>query len=106
MPVALGFGFGAVVSIVAFGFAVSKSLGLLAIRGSRAAAAFSFKWFVPRIALYGAALLVSSKLSYFDFASTVAGVFLCNAVLILYEPLICRFYSSSDKPIKAFSREI
>jgi len=102
----LGFGLGSVASIVAFGFAAKKSLGLFSIKESRVAAAFSFKWFLPRFLLYGLAILVGAKCAQFNLASTAAGIFLCNAVLILYEPVISRFFSSAKEAPGAFSGEI
>ncbi|MCD6328529.1 ATP synthase subunit I [bacterium] len=89
--VALGFGLGSIVSIAGFWFAARKSVGLLSVRNSKMAAAISFKWFLPRFMLYGLALLIGAKYSSVDFVSVVVGTFVCNLVLVIYEPVIARF---------------
>ena len=104
--VAIGFGLGSAVSIAGFSLAVSKSLKLFCIGKPNQAAAFSFKWFVPRFLLYGLALLIGARYSWINFASVVAGIFLCNAILILYEPVLIRFFASSKTGSGAFSGEI
>jgi len=104
--IALGFGLGSVVSIVGFSLAAKKSLMLFSIGRSTSAAAFSFKWFLPRFLLYGLALLIGARCSWIDFASVVAGIFLCNVILILYEPVISRFVASSKRRSGLFSGEV
>jgi len=104
--VALGFGLGSVVSIAGFPFAAKKSLRLFSIGKSSSAAAFSFKWFLPRFLLYGLALLIGARYSPVDFASVVVGIFLCNVILVLYEPVISRFFASSKRGSGAFTGEI
>jgi len=95
--VALGFGLGSVASIAAFWFAVKKSLRLLVIADSNRAAAHSFAWLVPRFLLFGLALLVGAKYSSVSFAAVAAGIFLCHIILVLYEPVISRFYADSKR---------
>ncbi|MBN2208251.1 MAG: hypothetical protein JW759_03005 [Candidatus Coatesbacteria bacterium] len=104
--VALGFGFGSAVSIAGFSLAVSKSLKLLCIGKPSEAAAYSFKWFLPRFLLYGLALLIGARYSWIDFASVVAGILLCNAILVLYEPIMSRFSASTKRGSGVFSGEI
>lgn len=89
--VALGFGLGALASVVGFWFAFRKSLSLLSASSPKMAPALAFKWFIPRYLLYGAALLVGSRLESVSFPAVVCGVLLCNAMLVLYEPVISRF---------------
>ena len=91
VEVALGFGLGSLVSTAGFWFAVKKSLSLLSTSHPKRAPALTFKWFVPRYLLYGLALLIGAKFASVDFTSVVCGILLCNAILVLYEPVICRF---------------
>jgi len=104
--VALGVGLGSLASIAGFLLAAKKSLRLFSIRESRSAAAFSFKWFLPRFFLYGLALLVGTQYSRVDFASVVVGIFLCNVILVLYEPLLSRFFASQKRGSGAFTGEV
>jgi len=96
--IALGFALGSTASILGFLFAVSKSQGLLAITSSRRAAVYAWKCFLPKYLLYAVVLFIGAKVEAFSFPAVAVGVFLCNVILILYEPVISKLSAKSGGP--------